>query len=312
MSLIVIVQPILMISLLILIGFFVSKTYVFNEETRKLFITLIINTGMPAIILSSIFKVEIDQTMFRNILLILIISIVINVIGITIGLVCAKLFHNYNQIESALLAGLGNTGFIGIPLCAVLFGPEGALYAAIFDAGVDITIWTLGVTLLNTKEKFSYKSLKEMINIPFVTIIVGLFLAYHGYKPPFAIGETIDYLAAFVIPLAMFYIGGLISTMEKTEIKRTKKIIWLPLTIKLFILPFVAIIVINIFSMQGILASLILIQSMMPSITLASILFSKYQRDDGYGAIVTMTSTVLSLPLIPFMYYVLTRIFDIT
>lgn len=312
MGFFVIVQPILMIGCLILIGFLVSKTYTFNEETRTLFITLIINTGMPAIILSSIFKVEIDQSMFRNILLILVIAIIISIIGIIIGLLCANLFHNENKLESAILSGLGNTGFIGIPLCAVLFGPEGALYAAIFDAGIDITIWTVGVALLNSEERFSLKSLKEMINIPFITIIVGLFLAYVGYKPPFVIGETIDYLAAFVIPLAMFFIGGLIGTMNKSEITRTRHIIWLPLVIKLLILPFVGLMIVHLFSVKGFLAHLILIQSMMPSITLASILFSKYKRDARYGAIVTITSTILSLPLIPIMYFIITRLFNMT
>lgn len=312
MSFFVIIQPILIIGILILIGFFISRNYTFNGDTRKLFITLIINAGMPAIILSSIFKVEINESMFRKIILVLIISIIINVIGITIGLICAYFLHSHNRVESAILSGLGNTGFIGIPLCAVLFGPEGALFAAIFDAGVDITIWTVGVTLLNSKERFSFKSLKGMINIPFAAIIVGLSLAYIGYKPPFAIGETIDYLAAFVIPLAMFYIGGLLGTMKRSEIQRTQQIIWLPLVIKLLIVPFIAVFIVTLFSITGVLAQIILIQSMMPSITLASILFSRYRRDEGYGAIVTITSTVLSLPLIPIMYYLMMSLFAIT
>src|SRR5699024_2240188 len=165
----------------------------------------IINTGMPAIILSSIFKVEIDQAMFRKILLVLVISVVINMIGILIGLISSYFLHDHNRVESAVLSGLGNTGFIGIPLCAVLFGPEGALFAAIFDAGVDLVIWSFGVTLLNSKEKFSLKSLKEIINVPFIAIILGLLLAIIVYQLPFAIGATIDYLAAFVVTVVIIF-----------------------------------------------------------------------------------------------------------
>src|SRR5699024_10129118 len=101
-----------------LIGFFISKTYVFNGDTRNLYISLIINTCMPAIILSSIFKVEINSAMFRNIIIVLMIAIIMSLIGIAIGLVCSHLLHKKNRVETALLAGLGNTGFIGIPLCA--------------------------------------------------------------------------------------------------------------------------------------------------------------------------------------------------
>src|SRR5699024_4545303 len=151
--------------------------------------------------------------------------------GILIGLISSYYLHDRNRVETAILSGLGNTGFIGIQLCAVLFGPEGALFASIFDSSVDLVAWSFVVTLLNSKDKFSFKSLKEIINVPFIAIILGLFLASIGYKPPFFIGETIDYLAAFVIPLAMFYIGGLIGSMKKGEIDRTRRLMWLPITI---------------------------------------------------------------------------------
>ncbi|MFK9094303.1 AEC family transporter [Bacillus salipaludis] len=67
--------------------------------------------------------------------------------------------HSTKKREIALLSGLRNTGFIGIPLCAALIGPEGALFAAIFDAGVDITIWTVGVLIIQQNRRFTFQSL---------------------------------------------------------------------------------------------------------------------------------------------------------
>ncbi|MGG3449228.1 hypothetical protein ABER98_04845 [Domibacillus aminovorans] len=47
----------------------------------------------------------------------------------------------------------------------------------------------------------------------------------------------------------------------------------------------------------------VLIQSMMPTLTLASILFAKYSADENVGAITTVLSTLLALLTIPFMIY---------
>lgn len=69
------------------------------------------------------------------------------------------------------------------------------------------------------------------------------------------------------------------------------------------------ILIVYILKVDSMLAHLILIQSMMPSITLASILFTKYHKDAEFGAIVTITSTILSLPTIPLMYFLLTKTF---
>lgn len=84
-----------------------------------------------------------------------------------------------------MLSGLVNTGFIGIPLCAAILGPEGAIYAAIFDAGVDLVIRTGGVMILRKSKTFTLSTIiKSLINIPTLAIIFGLFFAYANIRTP--------------------------------------------------------------------------------------------------------------------------------
>ncbi|WP_342514575.1 AEC family transporter [Sporosarcina sp. FSL K6-1522] len=308
MELSIVIQSIAIISFMIVIGAVLSKSFQFNDDTRGVFISLIVNIAMPSIILSSIFNVKMDNDTFRTIILVFFVSILINVVGIGLGWVLSFIFYKKSKkhAELALLAGLGNTGFIGIPLCAVLIGPEGALYAAIFDAGVDFTIWTVGVLILQKNRSIELDTFKSMINIPLISIFVGLIVSYFHYSPPTLIINLVDQLAALAAPLAMFYIGILVMSIKFSRVKDNGLKVWIPISVKLLMLPALVAVLIGYFQLDMTIVQTVLIQSMMPTLTLASILFAKYSADEDMGAITTVLSTILALLTIPVMIYVLT------
>ncbi len=305
MEISVVFHSISLIAILIIIGAIVAKSYPFNNSTRQMFISLITNVGMPAIILSSIFSVDINKDTFKVMMLIFIASITINIVGLFLGFLATVLFkkHSDKKIEVAILSAFGNTGFIGIPLCAVLFGPEGALYAAIFDAGVDFTIWTVGVFLLQEERKFSMNFLKDMINIPLLAIILGLLIAAIGIEMPIMIVDVADMLAAFAVPLAMFFIGGILVNFQRNQVQISYFEIAVPVLIKLILLPGIVIVILINSGLSQLIFDILIIQSMMPALTLSSVLFAKYAKDDKFGALITIISTVASLFIIPALLY---------
>lgn len=291
---------------MISIGIVLAKTFQFNEDTRAVFISLIVNVGMPCIILSAIFQIEIDESVIRKIFLVFLFSIVFNVIGIGVGYLFAVLFHKkVNRArELAILSGLGNTGFIGIPLCAVLLGPEGALYAAIFDAGVDFTIWTVGAVLLQKNPRIGLGMLRTMINPPIIAILVGMTMVLVGYHPPYLLQDLFDRLAAIAAPLAMFYIGIMTMTLiqsSSNSIRKSRSTLWLPITVKLILMPILAVLIGKALSLDEILLQTFLIQAAMPTLTLSSILFAKYSADEEIGIVTTIISTIAALFTIPVM-----------
>ena len=234
-------------------------------------------------------------------------SIVINVTGIGIGWLFARLFFpkSNKRRELALLAGLGNTSFIGIPLCAVLLGPKGALYAAIFDAGVDVTIWTIGVLMLQKDKSYKINTFKAMLNVPIIAAVLGLTMSYFQYKPPGLVIDLVDQLAAIAAPLAMFYIGILVMSLQLTKIKNDVSQVWLPILIKLVVLPLIVSFFLTFLILDLTIVQTLLIQSMMPTLTLASILFAKYAADENMGATTTVFSILLSLITIPLLIYLM-------
>lgn len=311
MELGVVLYSISLIGMMIIIGVILARFTPINENTKRVYTLLIVNIAMPCIILSSIFNVTIDRTMLRNIGIVFLLSILINLIGIAIGWFLASPFAKNRKLrqEIALLSGLGNTGFIGIPLCAAILGPEGALYAAIFDAGVDIVIWTVGVMVLKNSYSFSLETFKSIINIPVIAIVMGLVFAFASYRPPEILVELTNQLAALASPLAMFYIGLLIMS-KNNHAKTSKSNQVLPIVAKLLILPFVTLFLINILplNMGETTKKVLLIQAMMPALTLSSILFTKYNKNDVFGAFVTILSTLLCLLTIPLLIWLFIKL----
>lgn len=304
----VVFESIILIGLMILIGVALANFTPINDHTKKLYTMIIVNVAMPCIILSSIFKVEIDQEILKNIVIVFIFSLLINILGIAVGWFGASFSKKYKPYrrEIALLSGLGNTGFIGIPLCATILGPEGALYAAIFDAGVDLVIWTVGVMILQKSTSFSFSTLKTMVNIPTIAIVLGLCFAFVNFRPPELFVNLSNHLAALASPLAMFYIGLLIRSIKKEQFIESRNKVSFPTIIKLVGLPLIVFVLLQVIDMDLTISQTILIQAMMPVLTLASILFTKYGANDKYGAITTVTSTIISLISIPVLIYLLT------
>lgn len=300
-------NSILQIAALIAIGSIVAKSYIFNKETKQMYISLITNVAMPSIILSSIFKIDIKQDTLYLLFFIFILSVAINLLGLGLGFLFTSIFKGYSEkrIEIAILSAFGNTGFIGIPLCTVLFGPEGALYAAVFDAGVDFTIWTVGAYLLKGEKHFSWQVLKGLVNIPLLAIVFGLSIATIGIHIPIFFSNLTDSLAAFAVPLAMFFIGAILSDFHHTKFKISYFEVTIPILIKLIMLPLTVIIILRTTNLNNLVLYIVVIQSMMPALTLSSVLFAKYSRDENLGALVTILSTAVSLFIIPTMIYLM-------
>ncbi|MEW9670885.1 AEC family transporter [Ammoniphilus sp. 3BR4] len=302
-----VLESILIIGFMIGIGVLLTKFVNFNKETRNLLIILIVNIAMPCIILSSILHFQIDERIFKDIIVIFFLSVGVNILGIASGCLLSKGIKVSSQKarEISILSGLGNTGFIGVPLCAVLFGAKGAFFAAVFDAGVVFTLWTFGVIILQKPVYFSFGGLKSLINPPLVAIVIGLIIAYFNLQLPDIFVLLTDKLANLASPLAMFYIGMLVSDLWKKRSHIPLQNIGIPIITKLLLLPIITILILKYLKLDEDLSYVVLLASTMPTLTSASIVFAKYKADEEMGASVTVYSTVFSLFTIPVIVFFL-------
>lgn len=291
---------------MILIGMLLRRNRPLSIETQGMLIQIIVNVALPCIILSSIFNFKMDGAMFKLVLLTFFGAAALNTVALLLSWALGKSlgYEARRARQVSIISSLGNTGFIGIPLCAILFGPKGALLAAVFDAGMDFVLWSLGIFMLQKDSKFSFASLKAMLNIPMMAIVLGLGLGFVQFEAPQFLIALTTMLANVASPLAMIYIGLLVPGMWPKIRSMSKQQFRMPLLFKLFGVPVLAILMVKLFDLDLTLAQVILVQATMPTIALASIVFYKYDGDVDLAAATTIVSTLLALVTIPIMVWV--------
>lgn len=301
MELASVLSSVTIMGVIIAIGALLGSRITVTDNARKVLITIIVNIAMPCIILDGIFRSPIDQALMTQIFMIFFVSVLFSCIGIAIGWLVARLLRipSKKAREVAILSGLGNTGFIGIPLCAALFGPKGALLAAVFDAGLDFTLWTVAVMLLQDRRSFSLAGLKALINIPIIAIIGGLIIAAIGFTPPKLVSGVTGSLANLASPLAMMYIGILIPSLWKNKKSVPVLFLGVPITVKLLIFPIFIAVLLLFVNLPTEITQVVMVQVAMPTLTIASILFARYAADEEMGAINTVFCTLIALFTIP-------------
>ncbi|MCM3713800.1 AEC family transporter [Halalkalibacter oceani] len=307
MDITIILTSISLMAIIILIGVLIGSRLAVTLEAKQLLMTIIVNVAVPAIIFNGIFNTEITNELLADMLTIFLLSVSLNTIGILLGWGAAYLF-GFRSLEAkklAVLAGIGNTGFIGIPLCAQIFGPVGGLLAAIFDSALDVVTFSLVIMLLQQGRVFSFRQLKALVNIPFIAIMIGLTMAMINYQPPAVAKDLAGFLANLAAPLAMIYIGLLIpGFLRNKQRKVAARFVTASVTMKLVVIPLVLIGLLQTLSISDLLKQITYIQVAMPTFMLATVLIARYTNDEESAVVTTVYSTLLSLVSIPVVIYI--------
>ena len=133
-------------------------------------------------------------------------------LSIVMGFVLAWLVSKVMRIEQGasrtfrFCSGIFNYGFIAIPVALAFFDSEIVVHIIIFNLGVEVAIWTVGILVL-TADKFS---LKGLINPPAVAVLLALLLQPMGGKEliPSFVWEVVEVIGMCSIPMGLMLIGG--------------------------------------------------------------------------------------------------------
>ncbi|TMW72328.1 AEC family transporter [Alteribacter natronophilus] len=301
MDITVVITSIMVMGVMIGIGaFFASKVPV-TAEVKQAMILIVLNIAVPSIVLNGVFNTEVTDQLLNQAILIFFISLAFHLGALLFAWIFTRIagFRSLFAKKMTILAALGNTGFIGIPLCATIFGPTGGLLAAVFDAGLDLILFSVGVYLLQSGEKFQLRQLKSVINLPLVAVVTGLTAGVTGFQPPAILQQLTALLSGLAAPLAMLYIGMMLYNHFRVAGLKVYRQIWFPLVIRLMVIPAVTLAVVLMTPLDPFLQALVVILSAMPTITLSAILFGRYAGDEETAVVTIAVSTVLSLGTIP-------------
>lgn len=171
--------------LILVIGVIFRYKQVISPQGIKDIRAIIINICLPAIIFSAFYKAEYDA----NLAVITIVIFSVNLALLLLGFVANKLLRINKVIMPFLMSGF-ETGMIGYPLFALLFGSANLGYYAAMDFGHSIFIFAICWTFLRIKNDPNtkvIKTLKSTVTMPpIIAMIAGIIFGVTG------LGQIID------------------------------------------------------------------------------------------------------------------------
>ena len=186
-------------------------------------------------------------------------------ITLAIILVLTKLLFSQKDGRSNILATslVGNTGNLGIPLGIALFGEASVIYTSVINLANLFFIYTFSVYYF-AGNKFAWReSLKSIAKIPIIWVAIiaivfnlGDLKVHENIQNPLEMGAY----TAIILQLSVF--GMFLATIKTDNFDI--KIVTFVSIIKMFVLPFVGFLVLQFFTIEPFVASIIMLELMMP------------------------------------------------
>ncbi len=284
------VQTVIPVFAIILVGYIIGKLKKFDIQTL---VDLIVYISGPCLIFASIATSDINLTDFTT----------IAVAALTIILLMTLLAFLFFKLTKSGKKGLylpmvfGNTCYLGYPVALFAFGMDGLSRAVVYDMMNSLVIFSLGIYLVHHKNE-----LQEVFKVPLLyAVLIGLVVNLLKIPITPVLFQPIEMVGMITIPLALIVLG-----YKLTEIKITAaKIALVASAFRILGGVLVAFLIIKLFSIDGLVKDIILLQAAMPSAVMAMILAAKYERDASLVASVVFITTVLSIISIPLILTIL-------
>lgn len=195
--------------LCLLMGIFVRRFISFPEQLVPSINWWLITIALPCVILTLIPHTQFDRSSLFPVL-----SMWLVFLGALLLVLLARTFAGWSREVCGVLilvAGIGNTSFMGYPIISGYYGADGLKIAVIADQlGSFIILSTAGVIVmaLCSGNQVSFRQVaKRIITFPpFIALIVSLLLKLAGGLPDLLQAPFVS-IGATMTPLALFTVG---------------------------------------------------------------------------------------------------------
>jgi predicted permease len=206
-----------------------------------------------------------------------------------------------------LVAGLGNTSFVGYPILDALFGPAGVRIGVLTDQpGSFLALSTLGLVLASAYGSPGKKgpraaelALKVAKFPPFIALLVAI--VWHatglGWHP--AVQSTLERLSSTLVPLAMVAVGLQLRLSREVLARR-----WRPLALglgfKLILAPlFFLVLYVYVLGSRGFVSRVTILESAMAPMITAAVVCEEMGMDGELAGLLVGLGIPLSLLTVP-------------
>lgn len=203
----------------------------------------------------------------------------------------------------AVCGGIQNYGFLPIPIIHALFPADeatrllGILF--LFNLGVEVAIWTVGVSLLRGSDRGTWR---HLINTPLVTILLASSLTLLGGAQhiPSPLTTVIAMLGQAAIPISLFLVGASLWTAnQETQWLGSWRVPVGAALLRFALLPGVFFAAACYLPISPELQHMLIIQGTMPSGAFVIVLARHYGGHPPTASQIVISTSLLSLLAVP-------------
>ncbi|MEV2908743.1 AEC family transporter [Paenibacillus larvae] len=311
---------------IILLGYFCRRKGLFGEQFGKTLAKVVLTVSLPALSFTS-FMQDIDENSLVEGMNVLIWGLLIYIVLIFLSKPMYLKYEGDKQTTLRVLTIFGSTTFFGIPIVGAVYGPEGVLYASIFNIGYRIFLYSYGYIKMSGL-KMESKNIKEMFLNPIViATFLGLFVwifqkslpqvevaAANGAIKEYAflridktavwLNKPLTYLSGLSSPLAWLSIGVTLGQVDFKKAITDRTSLYYSL-MKIVLVPAINIVCLIILALTGILPvsavslGMIVIMMATPTATVAAAYAISFDRGAILASNTSLVSTIFAVVMIP-------------
>jgi predicted permease len=298
------IQAVSVLIFLIFLAYFFKKIKLIQPENGTLFAKLVTNFTLPALIFTAVSK----HTISMNYLILAGIMIVSEILSAVLAWLIARILKLSKPATGALILAstFGSSAFLGYAIIKNIYhNNPGALASAaiVSELGVGLLIFTFGIFIAIHYGCSSLSSLEKRKTIVsffyspiFIALSLGLIVSLFKLPENNIILETV-YKILYITGnantvLVALTIGVL---LEFKNIRKAFVVALAACAVKLLFQPFIASVQTDLLSMNEMWKQIIVIETSMPSATLAAVFAEKYGCDAELTSILVFATFISSL-----------------
>ena len=308
----VVINQVIEFFILLAAGYIAAKSKVLTKSILEGVMKLIVKVLLPCLIFNVILGSGVAASDYLSNAGFALAILVCYVLMFVVGLGSGKIFRLKSKTYNVFVAEstFGDMGFIGIPLLLAVYNSiETSIAISVYTVIDMALLWTLGVYLCSRHNKGidgKQKAWKNMISPTSVSLVLGLILVFVGVKVPDAIMNPIRTIGSSSTPLALIFIGGMLSFVPFKALFKKVSIFGI-VGVKMIILPLLVFIAAGLFfGLQQRMTLMYMVG--LPAMTTISMLAQLYGSDQEYATSTVFITTLACIGTLPLITWISTML----
>jgi predicted permease len=294
-----ILGPLFAIFFFLGLGFMYQRWKPFEEQTLKRLAELVADVFLP-ILLFYLAAFEMEWNELAKAPAVIGLGLAVPVSSYLVATAAMRPLRIPEQSRSSFRYGtmVGNTTFIGLPVCEALFGPAGVMYAVLYDFGTTIISLTLGVWELkggNVKRLWPL-----LLNPLILAMALGLLVSVTGLEFPAWVVRPFEMVSGVTLPLALVLTGAQVSTLRAAESKGWPQIFG-QAVLKLMLQPLLVFGFMLAIGWTDVAARVVIVEAGMPVGLITVILAKSFGADAKFASAIIFWTTLASFITLPLL-----------